>query len=86
MIDKRHILAEIARIAAANGGRAPGREKFKRETGIKMSDWFPDYWLRWGDALQEAGFAPNKLQTALSDDIICEKYVGLVRVLGRLPV
>ena len=60
-MDKPHIIAEIKRIAIANDGKAPGREKFERESGIKVSDWYPHLWLRWGDALQESGFAPNKL-------------------------
>jgi len=85
-MDKPHILAEISRIALANDGKAPGREKFERESGIKMSEWYPHLWLRWGDALQEAGFAPNKLVTALSSDIIVEKYIELIRELGRLPL
>ena len=85
-MDKRHILEEITRIARENGGKAPGREKFERETGIKMSVWYPHLWLRWGDALQEAGFSPNKLQTALGNEVILEKYIALVRELGHLPV
>jgi hypothetical protein len=85
-MDKPHIIAEIKRIALDNDGKAPGREKFERESGIKVSDWYPHLWLRWGDALQESGFAPNKLSTALSNDIIVEKYIGLIRELGRLPL
>lgn len=83
---KRRVTDEIKRIAAKNDGRAPGREKFESETGIKVSDWYPHLWLRWGDALSEAGFSPNKMQRALSDDAVLEKYIGLVRELGRLPV
>ena len=85
-MDKSHIIAEIKRIALANDGKAPGREKFERESGIKMSEWYPHLWLRWGDALQEAGFAPNKLAIALSTDLIIEKYIELIRDLGRLPL
>jgi hypothetical protein len=86
MLDKRRIIDEIKRIAAANGGKAPGREKFERETGIKASEWYPHHWLRWGEALQEAGFTPNKMQTALSNDVVFEKYIGLIRKLGRVPI
>ena len=34
----------------------------------------------------EAGLAPNKRATALSHDIIVEKYIELIRELGRLPL
>lgn len=85
-MDKRHILGEIKRIARENGGKPPGREKFERETGIKMSVWYPHLWLRWGEALQEAGFNPNKWQAAIVDEVILEKYIALVRELGHLPV
>jgi hypothetical protein len=62
MTDKRHILAEIKRLADSNGGKPPGMRLFESETGIKESDWYPLHWLRWGDAVQEAGFARNAFQ------------------------
>ncbi len=85
-MNKPHILHEIKRIAAANSGRAPGRLVFERETGIKQSEWYPHLWLRWSEALAEVGYAPNLLQTRLSDEVLMEKYIGLVRELGKLPV
>jgi hypothetical protein len=69
-MDKQHILSEIKRTAAANGGVPLGRERFFRETGIKYHEWIGKIWARWGDALREAGFEPNKLQTAYNDDIL----------------
>ena len=63
-----------------------GRERFQRETGIKESDWSGKYWVRWSDALAEAGFQPNKLNAAHSDDHLLELYALFVRELGRLPV
>ncbi|MHB8622069.1 MAG: GIY-YIG nuclease family protein [Sulfuricaulis sp.] len=86
MTDKRYIIDAIKRIAAVNGGKAPGRKKFERETGIRSSDWYPYLWLRWGDALQEAGFSPNKLRAAFSDEVIIEKYIDLIREIKQLPV
>ena len=85
-MDKQHILDEIKRVAKANGGKAPGRDKFATETGIKESDWFPDYWLRWGDAVKEAGLSPNKFQTAYERDVLLEKFVGLIRELRHFPL
>jgi hypothetical protein len=85
-MNKQYILSEIKRTAAANGGVPLGRERFFRETGIKDSEWHGKLWVRWSDAVREAGFEPNKLQTAYDDDIIIEKFIGLARELGHFPV
>jgi hypothetical protein len=44
------------------------------------------HWLRWGEALADAGYAPNLLQTRASDEVIVEKYIGLTREISKLPV
>lgn len=85
-MQQRHILDEIKRLASANGGKPPGRSAFENATGIRESDWFPHYWLRWGDALKDAGFSPNRLNVPLGDAKVLDQYVTLVRELGRLPV
>lgn len=86
MTAKRHILAEIKRLADLNGGKPPGVRLFERETGIKESDWYPLHWLRWGDAVQEAGFARNAFQQPFSEESLAENYAKLVAKLGRLPL
>ena len=78
-MDKLHIIREIKRIAAANDGKAPGRLVFERETGIKQSEWYPHLWLRWSEAQAEAGYAPTQLQAKLSNEVLMQKYIGLVR-------
>jgi hypothetical protein len=84
---KRHILAEIKRLAEASGGKPPGAQALARETGIKKSDWYPQLWLRWGDALQEAGFARNTFTTeALTDEFLLGHYSQLAQRLGHLPI
>ena len=83
---KLHILAEIKRLAEASGGKPPGVRMFERETGTKESDWYPDLWLRWGDAVQEAGFTRNTMQEALSDEFLVEHYARLAQRLGRVPI
>jgi hypothetical protein len=85
-MNKEYILSEIKRTAAANGGLALGRSRFSQETGIKESDWSGKIWARWGDAIREAGFEPNQLQTAYSEHVLIEKFIGLARELGRFPV
>jgi hypothetical protein len=86
MMDKARILEEIWRVAKDNGDKPPGIRVFQRQTGIRKSDWFPDLWLRWSDALIEAGFVPNGLQAAYSKDFLVEKFLELVRELGHIPV
>lgn len=85
MIDKEHILAEIKRTAEENGNKPLGKEKFKRETGIKQSDWYGKYWAKWSDAITEAGYEPNKLQSAYEDDFLIKKLIELIREIGHFP-
>ncbi len=85
-VDKNRILNDIRRMAKASGGNPPGRQAFESETGIKESDWNPFIWLRWSDALVEAGYAPNKFQSKLTDDHVVQVYIGLIRELGRVPI
>lgn len=86
MIDKARILEEIKRIASDNGGKAPGMRIFERDTGIRKSDWFPHLWLRWSDALVEAGYTANRPQAAYPKDFLVEKFIAFIRELGRVPV
>jgi hypothetical protein len=83
---KTHILAEIRRTAVENGGKPVGRLRFTAETGIRESDWRGIHWVRWNQALEEAGFEPNQLTTGLSDDDKLDLLAGLVRELGHFPV
>jgi hypothetical protein len=84
-MDKAHILHEIKRTAAANGGVPLGQQRFLSATGIKRSDWFGVYWARWSEALQEAGFRPNQLVEAYDTVELLDKFVELALELGRLP-
>ena len=84
-MDKKHILNEIRNAAEANGGVTPGKTKFFQLTGIKESDWAGKFWIRWSEALKEAGLTPNKMQGAFSDEHILERYALLVRKLNHVP-
>jgi len=85
-MDKQLILDEIKRTAEENGGVPLGRDAFLAATGIKQTDWYGKHWARWGDALREAGFRPNEMQTAYADDEILAKLSGLIQELGHFPV
>lgn len=85
-MDKQEIIEEIRRTAKLNKGKALGRERFEKETGIKESDWSPFLWLRWSDAVKEAGLVPNQLSTAISKDVAIEKLISLIKEIGHFPI
>jgi hypothetical protein len=62
------------------------RLRFFRETGIKESDWKGKYWARWNDAVVEAGLEPNQKTSAYEEGPLIEKFISLMRELGRFPV
>jgi hypothetical protein len=85
-MSKENILREIKRTAKENGGIPLGRLRFFRETGIKESDWKGKFWARWNDAVSEAGLEPNQKTTSYDEDLLIEKFISLMRELGRFPV
>src|SRR5437773_7700994 len=83
---KGHILAEIRRTAGDNGGVPLGQQRFSSETGIRKADWYGRYWVRWSDALREAGYRPNMFASAVPEDELLAKLVELTREIGHFPV
>ncbi len=79
------ILQEIRRLASANGGKAPGRQTFERETGISVHQWYGRFWARWGDALVEAGLSANTKQAKTDSDLLLGKVAEAFRHFGREP-
>jgi Meiotically up-regulated gene 113 len=82
---KEQILQEIKRTAEANGGTPLGWRKFAQETGIRERDWSGKHWARWGEAVREAGYAPNRMTEAYEEAELLERFVLLARELKRLP-
>jgi hypothetical protein len=85
MIDKDHILSEIKRTAEENGGKPLGRERFQKETRIKLHDWYGVYWIKWSDALHDAGFESNTFQKAYGVDFLMSFLIKLIEELNRFP-
>ena len=86
-VDKTHILNEIKRTAAANGGHPLGERAFYRETGIRQQDWLGKLWARFSDGVKEAGLTPNEFrdeQQYSDGDLLC-KFATLAKELGELP-
>lgn len=51
-----------------------------------MSVWEGKYWVRWNDAVREAGLEPNSMQPAFDKAVLIEKFISLMRDLGHFPV
>src|SRR6266498_1938228 len=83
---KQNILDQIRRTAKTNDGVPLGRLRFFTETGIKESDWRGIHWVRWNDAVREAGLAPNQKVEPYDDDWLIMKLIALARELGHFPV
>lgn len=79
------IVSEIKKLAAASGGKPPGREAFENATGIKPHQWRGKLWAKWSDALAEAGLAANTLQQKLDLNSVFERYAQAVRAHGSEP-
>lgn len=84
-IDKQYILAELKRVSLANGGEMPGWRKFEQESGITQPDW-QRHWVRWNDAVTEAGFEPKALTQAYDKTELLNKLCDFIRELGHYPV
>lgn len=85
-VTKEHILAELKRTAAENGGQPLGRGAFFSATGIRESDWIGKWWPRWNDVLAEAGFPPNQMNPRRPDEDMLQRLAEFVRELGHYPV
>ena len=80
------IISEIKRLAASNGGVPPGEKRFSRATGIARSNWNGGHWLRWNEAVAEAGLHPNAWKQKTDRDEVLRAVAGLCRRLRRLPI
>jgi len=84
-MDKEFILKEIDRTAKENGGIPLGQDRFAGVTGIKIGDWLGKHWARWNDAITEAGYTPNKRQSAYDEEVLIKQIISFIREIGRIP-
>jgi Meiotically up-regulated gene 113 len=79
------ILAEIKRLAVANGGQALGVRAFENATGITEGSWRGRYWAKWGDAIVEAGLIPNAFQSKHERQFFHSKIAEACRHYTKMP-
>lgn len=82
---KELILSEIKRVGTVNG-KSLGHARFSKKSGIQKTDWYGKYWVRWSDALREAGLSANEFNKAYPEEYVIEKLISLIRELGYYPV
>lgn len=82
---RAYLIGEIKRLAAADGGRAPGRLAFERATGVKTHQWRGVYWAKWNDAVLEAGCQPNEYQQRFDSEQVLRHVVDAARHFGHWP-
>lgn len=85
MVDKKFIIAEIKRLANENGGVAPGIKTFEQATSITVAKWRGRYWVKWSDALLEAGLKPNSLNQPTDEDFLLRSLAELTAKLDQFP-
>lgn len=85
MVDRKHIIEELRRTAASNGGVVPGWRRFEEQTGIKYHDWYGRFWSKWSDAVRDAGLEPNRMTEAYGEALLVERLVELTKQLQRVP-
>lgn len=83
MIAAIHEVAEKHGIVTGQPG--PGRGTFLAATGYTPYDITRCGWVNWSDALEEAGYQPNALQSAIPLDVLLEHLASLTRQIGRFP-
>jgi hypothetical protein len=84
---KQHILDEIKRTAKANGGLPVGLRKFRSITGIKDNDWLGKHWVRWSEAIEEAGLlSTNSFAVGYDEEFMLKSLVSLIKELHHFPV
>lgn len=84
-MERDAILKEIRRAAAENGGIAPGQNQFEKLTGITQGKWRGRLWLKWSDAVYEAGLTPGRMQEAHPEEFLLESLANLTRICGHFP-
>jgi hypothetical protein len=78
---KDEILQEIHKFVAEHQ-KPPGEHAFAAATRIKESAWKGRIWVRWTDAVREAGYEPNQLNQRIPDEDMLQQLATFIVALG----
>ncbi len=85
-MNKQHILDEIKLTAEANGGAPLGQRRFYQDIGIKITDCDGKYWARWAIHCKKLDSNPIRCKGAYAGDLLIERFIDLIREIGRFLV
>lgn len=83
---KPEILEKIKEVATLLGQKSPSLKDMEKYAGLSSSSWKGKYWIRWSEALTEAGYQANQFSLpALGKEKYIVELLLLVRELQRVP-
>lgn len=83
---KEEILHYIKTTTEDNNGIPLGEQKFYDSTPVKKSDWHGKIWIRWSEAVAEAGYKPNKFfNQEIPKSEILEEIAKITIQLRKFP-
>jgi hypothetical protein len=84
-MSREKIIFQIKRTAEANGNIPLGERLFFSETKLNRNALRRNGFANYGSAVQAAGYKPNQLHRAISDDLLFTSLAGLTREVGHFP-
>jgi Meiotically up-regulated gene 113 len=83
---KEDILNYIKVTTKGNNGIPLGELKFYELTPVKKSDWHGKIWLRWSEAVAEAGLEPNQFfSQEIPKEEILEEIAKIIIEIKKFP-
>jgi hypothetical protein len=80
---KERVLAEFHRAVKIGEGVPPGQNSFAKV--VPERSWRGKFWARYSDLVREAGFEPKRPNVAQDTNLILERFMPVIRRLGRWP-
>lgn len=86
-MDKKEIIAEIKHVASLLGGKSPSIADMEKHSGLLAYQWKGKYWIKWSEALTEAGYKPNRFSSpALGKENIIKSILLYIKSINRMPL